>query len=252
MDSFVIVSFFWEKLYSTVHIRQYYCWLTCYVCARLCQCFGQGVAIFGVINRVPATTSAHNVFCYSAVAHILTPSVNLASRPESSFKNKCRARAMLELVIWTSGRVQASTWGPFTTLCGYVGRGKQWEIKRIHSSPTNIKNRLKSFCEVGYANFRPNVFPVGKTISVEILVGLGLRAWCPVACKRFVALSKKRKFAKEIFIVFVTLSVSNKTSNRAVTYTYKMHEIWSVLLYEWYACATNTIQHFVHSNWQLW
>jgi len=30
------------------------------------------VAIFGVINRVPATTPAHNVFCYSAVADILT------------------------------------------------------------------------------------------------------------------------------------------------------------------------------------
>jgi len=28
------------------------------------------VAIFGVVNRVPATTPAHNVFCYSAVAHI--------------------------------------------------------------------------------------------------------------------------------------------------------------------------------------
>jgi len=32
----------------------------------------QVVAIFGVINRVPATTPAHNVFCYSAVAHVLT------------------------------------------------------------------------------------------------------------------------------------------------------------------------------------
>jgi len=30
------------------------------------------VAIFGVICRVPATTPAHNVFCYSAVVHILT------------------------------------------------------------------------------------------------------------------------------------------------------------------------------------
>ena len=30
------------------------------------------VAIFGVINCVPATTPAHNVFCYSAVAHFLT------------------------------------------------------------------------------------------------------------------------------------------------------------------------------------
>jgi len=48
------------------------------------------VAIFGVINRAPATTPAHNVFCYSAVAHILPPSVNLAFRPKSGFKNKCR------------------------------------------------------------------------------------------------------------------------------------------------------------------
>jgi len=28
------------------------------------------IAIFGVIYRVPATTPAHNVFCYSAVALI--------------------------------------------------------------------------------------------------------------------------------------------------------------------------------------
>jgi len=45
------------------------------------------VAIFGVINHVPATTPAHNVFCYSAVKHILTPSVNLAFKPKSGFKN---------------------------------------------------------------------------------------------------------------------------------------------------------------------
>jgi len=30
-------------------------------------------AIFGVINRAPATTPAHNVFCFCAVAHILAP-----------------------------------------------------------------------------------------------------------------------------------------------------------------------------------
>jgi len=59
------------------------------------------VAIFGVINRVPATTPAHNVFCYSAVAHVLTPMVNLVFRPKSGFKNYCQARAGFELV--TSG-----------------------------------------------------------------------------------------------------------------------------------------------------
>jgi len=51
------------------------------------------VAIFGVTNRVPATTPAHNVFCYTAVAHISTPSVNLAFRPKSGFNYKCQARA---------------------------------------------------------------------------------------------------------------------------------------------------------------
>ena len=33
------------------------------------------VVILGVIKRVPATTPAHNVSCYSAVAHIVTPLV---------------------------------------------------------------------------------------------------------------------------------------------------------------------------------
>jgi len=60
------------------------------------------VVIFDVINRVLAATPAHNVFCYSAVAHIVTPSVNLTFRPKSGFKNKCRARAGFGLVI--SGR----------------------------------------------------------------------------------------------------------------------------------------------------
>jgi len=37
-NSSVTISIFVEKHY----IPQYYRWLTCYVCARLCQCFGQG------------------------------------------------------------------------------------------------------------------------------------------------------------------------------------------------------------------
>ena len=62
------------------------------------------VAIFGVIICVPATTPAHNVLCYSAAAHILTSSINLAFGPKSGF----RARAGFGLVIAASGRVQAS------------------------------------------------------------------------------------------------------------------------------------------------
>ena len=168
---------------------------------RLCQIMlnvvVKVVATFGVIYRVPSTTPAHNDFCYSAVAHILThwcrrrgcreckhtpksfdlvktlaksfkrrakslktfinsvkvwaklapnifwfeknlrpvfgevcensgknhshpqkftcsytyvltPSVNLAFRPKSGFKNKCRSRAGFGLIISGSCRVQAS------------------------------------------------------------------------------------------------------------------------------------------------
>jgi len=91
------------------------------------------VAIFGVINRVHATTPAHKVFCYSVVAHILTPSVNLAFGPNSGFKNKCRNRAVF-------GLGQALKWGPFTTLCGHVCKGQQGEIEVIHSLDANKKN----------------------------------------------------------------------------------------------------------------
>jgi len=52
------------------------------------------------------------------------------------------------------------------------------------------KYQKVSFCEVGYANFRPNVFVAVKRISVEILVAVGLHEWCPVALKRFVVYSK--------------------------------------------------------------
>jgi len=51
---------------------------------------------------------------------------------------------------------------------------------------------VKSFFAVGYANFRPNDFAVGKRISKEIFAGVGM-------------------MCKKIFIVFVTLSDLNKT-----------------------------------------
>jgi len=129
-----------------------------------------------VINRAPATTPANNVFCYSAVAHILTPSVNLAFELKLGFKNKCRPRAGFGLVISSSGRVQVSNRDLFTTLCGNVCTEQQGEIERIHPPPTSTKNRLISFCEVGCDNFRPNVFVSGMRISMEILVGVGLHA----------------------------------------------------------------------------
>jgi len=55
-------------------------------------------------------------------------------------------------------------------------RGQKGKIERRHPPPTNSKYRVKSFCEVGYTNFRPNVFGAGKRISMEILVGVRLHA----------------------------------------------------------------------------
>jgi len=53
----------------------------------------EAFAILRVINRIPAATPVHHVFCYPPVAHILTHSANLAFGPKSGFKSKCRARA---------------------------------------------------------------------------------------------------------------------------------------------------------------
>jgi len=47
----------------------------------------------------------------------------------------------------------------------------------------------------------------------------------PSCVKMICSFFKKRKCATKIFVVFVTLSGLNKTSNRAITDTsYKMHE----------------------------
>ena len=73
--------------------------------------------------------------------------------------------------------------------------GQQGEIERIRPPHTNNKNRLKSFCEVGYANFRPNVFSAGKRISMEILVGVGLHAMMPSCIKKLADVATVRSFA---------------------------------------------------------
>ena len=84
------------------------------------------------------------------------------------------------------------------TVCGYVCREQQEEIEGKYPPPTSTKNRLKSFCEVGYTNSRPNDFAAGKRISMEILEGVGLHAWCSVTLKRFVTFSKMEMCMKNI------------------------------------------------------
>ena len=107
----------------------------------------------------------------------------------------------------------------FATLCGCVGRDQQGEIERIHPVPTNGKNRLN------YANFKPNVLLLVRGYHWRFGRG-GAACMMPSSIKKICSFFKKRKCAGKIFIVFVTLSDLNKTSNRAVTHTYKMHENW--------------------------
>jgi len=52
----------------------------------------------------------------------------------------------------------------------------------------------------------------------------GAACMMPSNIKKICSFFKKRKCARKIFIVFVTSSDFNKTSNRAVTHTYKTHE----------------------------
>jgi len=95
------------------------------------------VANFGMISPVPATAPAHKVFCYSAVAHILTPSVNWAFRPKLEFKNKCRARAGFGFDIWL-GPGSGFKMRPFYNSVWVQGPTR--EIERIQPPPTNSKN----------------------------------------------------------------------------------------------------------------
>ena len=134
------------------------------------------VVFFGVINRVPATTPAHNVFCYSAVARILTPSVNVAFELKLGFKINVGLEPGLGLLFRARTGFRHQNEALLQLLCGFVCSEQQGEIERVHIPPTSTKNILKSLCEVGYANIRPNVFIVGKRISMEILVGVGLHA----------------------------------------------------------------------------
>ena len=74
----------------------------------------KAVAILGVIKSF--TCSVHCIFWYSAVAHTLSHSVNVAFGPKLGFKNKCRTRSGFGLVITGSGRIWTWKWSPFTTL----------------------------------------------------------------------------------------------------------------------------------------
>ena len=98
------------------------------------------VAIFGVINRVPAP--AHNVFCYSAVALILTPSANLAFRPNRA------SNINVELGLGSGFKMRLF----YNSVWVYM-QGPTRGVEKIHPPPTNSKNRSKSFCEVLYQTF---------------------------------------------------------------------------------------------------
>jgi len=93
VDSFMIVSFFLEKDY----VPQYYRWYHPTFVPHYVNVLVRVVAIFGVINSVPITKPAPSVFCCSAVAHILTSTVNLDVGFKSGFKNRCRAPAVFGL-----------------------------------------------------------------------------------------------------------------------------------------------------------
>jgi len=105
------------------------------------------VAIFGVTNRVPATTPAH-VFCYSAVAHILTPSVNLTFRPKSGFKNKCRTCAGFGLGPGSGFKMRLfynSVW-----VCRQGTNNGRWKGYMLH--PPKVKTDCNNFVKLATLN----------------------------------------------------------------------------------------------------
>jgi len=80
---------------------------------------------------------------------------------------------------------------PFYNSVWVCRQGQQGEIERIRPPPTKSKNRLKSFFEVGYSNFRPNDFSVGKRISMVILVRIGAACKMPSCLEKICSFFKK-------------------------------------------------------------
>jgi len=64
---------------------------------------------------------------------------------------------------------------PLLQLCmGIYAGPNKGRLKGYIIHPPTVKIDRNSVCEVGYANFMPNVFAAGKKISKEILVGVGM------------------------------------------------------------------------------
>jgi len=78
-----------------------------------------------------------------------------------------------------------------------IGKGQQGEIERIRPPPTNSRNRLKSFCEVGYANFRPNAFSAGKRIINGDFGMGGAACMMPSSIKKICSFFQKTEMCKE-------------------------------------------------------
>ena len=138
-------------------------------------------------------------------------------------------------------------------LCvGMFTGGNKGRLKGYILHPPTVKIDWNHFAKYATLILGPMFLLLVRGYQWRFCCGCGcMHEWCR-NIQKICSFFKKRKCARKIIIVFVTLSDLNKTSNRAVTHTYKMHENWSVLLQEWYDRATNAIEHFVHSNWQLW
>jgi len=112
-------------------------------------------------------------------------------------------------------------------LDGYVCRGQQGEIERMHPTPS-------------------------KRIPMEISVGVGLQTWCAVALKRFAAFTKSGNVQeKYIYRLRNVEQLEKDFKSRCKPHLIKYMKS-DVFYYEWYARATNAIRYFVHFNWQLW
>ena len=176
-----------------------YRWLTCYVCSWLCQCFGQGGCYFRCDKPCACSYTGTQRFLLLRSCAFLNCLGKLGFQAQIGLQKEMSGSSLVWACDFGLGLGSGFKMKPFYKSVWVCRQRQQWEIERIHPPPTKSKNILKSLFEVGYANFRPNVFGAGKRISMEILVGVGLHAWCPVALKRFVAFSKNGNVQENIY-----------------------------------------------------
>jgi len=146
------------------------------------------VAIFGLINRVHATTPAH-VFCYSAVAHIQLPRKIWLSGLNRASKINIGLEPGLGLWFRARAGIRLQNEALSQLCMGMYAGANKGRFKGYVLQPPTVKIDWNHFVKQATLILGQMFFLLIR--GYQWRFWYGFMQWCSVALKRFVAFSKK-------------------------------------------------------------